>query len=489
MNSHTVTQRARAAWSMLGLAVAITTATAGLAWGLVPKTMSYQGVLTTNAGAPVADGNYDLTFRIYDVASGANPALWTETHAGVPITLGGFSVILGSVTPIDLAFDKKYWLGVQVAGDPAELSPRVELASSPYALFLKLPFSGTASSAGALFSLENSGAGPTLTITGRLEVGSDSTNGRFNLLRSGSTSPILTLFDRTDDGGAIEGSGITGAPLWQVFPDATGSGAELTLYRADGTAGVTADTRRNADNESFLQVQGVSRTVTLSTGANTDNGSVQLPNNAVSALETLDEIGVANNWGGITVLTSSVQSLLSRTIDCPTDGYVLALGTASILLSHVSGTEDNIDFAVSDDPAVIPSLSSNSVILTSGVPTGSHWLPISAQGLFEVTSGSHTFYLVGQEHSGSGQSQEHNLVLLFLPTTYGLTRLAASASPPETEAVAGPGLTPAQIAEERRASERFRTTRLAREVQLLKDQLREIEVQMAAQGTGAGDPR
>jgi hypothetical protein len=95
-----------------------------------PETMSYQGVLNDGAGVPVADGTYSLTFKIYDQATGGT-ALWTETQS-VLVEGGIFNVILGSVTALAVPFDDPYWLGTSVAGDP-ELTPRVELASAPYA--------------------------------------------------------------------------------------------------------------------------------------------------------------------------------------------------------------------------------------------------------------------------------------------------------------------------------------------------------------------
>jgi len=43
--------------------------------------LSYQGRLTNSNGVPVADGNYDITFKIYDALSGGT-LLWTEIHNG-----------------------------------------------------------------------------------------------------------------------------------------------------------------------------------------------------------------------------------------------------------------------------------------------------------------------------------------------------------------------------------------------------------------------
>lgn len=109
----------------------------GPARAQVPATMSYQGRLTDDGGAAVPDGAHDLAFTLYDDPVAGN-TLWTESQAAVPVTGGIFSVLLGSVTPLALAFDQPYWLAVSVDGG-AELSPRTPLASSPYALSLRMP--------------------------------------------------------------------------------------------------------------------------------------------------------------------------------------------------------------------------------------------------------------------------------------------------------------------------------------------------------------
>ena len=68
---------------------------ATMAWGQVPQLISYQGVLANNAGQLVSNGNYDITFRIFSSVTGGS-ALHDETHVGVPVTTGGFSVLIGS---------------------------------------------------------------------------------------------------------------------------------------------------------------------------------------------------------------------------------------------------------------------------------------------------------------------------------------------------------------------------------------------------------
>lgn len=108
-----------------------------LAWAMgaaaeVPDLIRYQGQLTDAQGAPL-DGPYDLTFRLYDAATGG-AALWTEPHAKVVMTDGQFSVLLGSVNSLaDEDWSQPRWLSIQVNAD-SELSPRQQITSVPLAV-------------------------------------------------------------------------------------------------------------------------------------------------------------------------------------------------------------------------------------------------------------------------------------------------------------------------------------------------------------------
>ena len=94
----------------------------------MPSKMSYQGVLTDNNEVP-QNGTFTMTFGLYTTPTGGSP-IWSETQNAVQVTNGIFNVLLGSNTPINLAFDATYYLGVSVQG--TDLSPRIELASSGY---------------------------------------------------------------------------------------------------------------------------------------------------------------------------------------------------------------------------------------------------------------------------------------------------------------------------------------------------------------------
>ncbi len=99
----------------------------------VPRTLSYQGVLTDSLGNPKPDGTYNFTFRLYDASTGGSP-LWTDTK-DLYVSKGLFTTMLGDKTPFgaSVAFDRHYWLGVTLEPGP-ELSPRMELASAAYSI-------------------------------------------------------------------------------------------------------------------------------------------------------------------------------------------------------------------------------------------------------------------------------------------------------------------------------------------------------------------
>ena len=99
-------------------------------YAAVPHLIRYQGSLVDTQQVSL-EGPYTLTFRLYDAATGGTK-VWEEAQTNVPITAGQFSVLLGQVTPLELAFDKDMWLSIQVNTD-TEMTPRQRLSSAPYA--------------------------------------------------------------------------------------------------------------------------------------------------------------------------------------------------------------------------------------------------------------------------------------------------------------------------------------------------------------------
>ncbi len=96
----------------------------------------YQGQLLdpNQSGAPVADGNYQMVFRLYNVQGGGSP-LWQENKS-VIVNDGLFSTLLGDTASLNLGdFNgQRLWLGVEVNGN-GEMTPRQPFGAVPYAIY------------------------------------------------------------------------------------------------------------------------------------------------------------------------------------------------------------------------------------------------------------------------------------------------------------------------------------------------------------------
>ncbi|MFH1135788.1 MAG: hypothetical protein V1816_06855 [Pseudomonadota bacterium] len=99
----------------------------------IPRTISLQGYLTDTSGVALT-GYYYLTFSIYENEDDIDP-LWSSIRL-VDVSEGYYHVYLGEKAPLDIPFDRQYYLGVRV-GFSAEMTPRLKLSSSPYALNLE----------------------------------------------------------------------------------------------------------------------------------------------------------------------------------------------------------------------------------------------------------------------------------------------------------------------------------------------------------------
>jgi hypothetical protein len=98
----------------------------------IPQIISYQGKVTDSGGTPVADGDYSMTFTIYDAAT-SGTSLWSSGSMTVSVSDGVFSVLLGDAgqPAMNLDFDVDCWLEVNIAGDLQ--SPRQPLGAVGYA--------------------------------------------------------------------------------------------------------------------------------------------------------------------------------------------------------------------------------------------------------------------------------------------------------------------------------------------------------------------
>jgi len=99
----------------------------------VPHFINYQGRLTDAAGQPVADGTYQIKFKIYESEAG-DDSLWWSGFQDVDVSDGSFDYQLGLNIPLPEDIFSQFtetWLGVTIGSD-AEIQPRSQLVSAPY---------------------------------------------------------------------------------------------------------------------------------------------------------------------------------------------------------------------------------------------------------------------------------------------------------------------------------------------------------------------
>ena len=366
----------------------------------VPSTMSYQGVLTDAGGNLVPDGPYNLTFKIYTVPVAGAP-IWTEVDVAVPVTKGGFSVVLGNVASLgSLAFDVKYYLGVTVAAGP-ELSPRVELAASPYGMSLRLPFAGTESSAGPVLSIHNGGAGAAITADPRLDVGSPTSNGRLNWYQNGSANPAGIL----DVGSSGGGQWALYYPAANLFSSAYNYGPDAgwfyvltgSFFTGIGMGGLSSAT---------TGWYGTASTANFDMGL-TGDISVALPANSIDSYETLDEPGIAQGHlsVGSVSLATTMTDIVSVTITSPAAGYIVVEADGQHNAAGIGSTYNYAALQITETSGAAQDFAHYFYSGYGSVaPDGANFHPVSVRRTYYKGAGTYTFYFQGFKTQGASLS-------------------------------------------------------------------------------------
>lgn len=188
--------------------------------GTSANTISYQGQMTDTNGNPI-NGSTNMVFKLYSGPSGGT-ALWTESWSGgnaVEVTDGLFHVMLGGITPIPqslLAGNSDLWLGIKVGTDN-EMTPRIQLGSSPFAFQANSAF-GLAAADGDPQSAVYVDANGTVSIETKLTIVGDGSS-LWLQNTSSALNEVTPLFWGSDLGAGrflifLAGSGYTYNSAW-----------------------------------------------------------------------------------------------------------------------------------------------------------------------------------------------------------------------------------------------------------------------------------
>jgi fibronectin-binding autotransporter adhesin len=281
----------------------------------INPTVNFQGRLLTNAGAVVADGNYNMRFKIYQDGTGrlANDAfdsptaagtlLWTETRQnsasqGVVVRNGYYSVNLGSVNAFGSSVDwnqDTLWLsmdvttnGTDTGGSPTyngELLPMKRLASAVYAL--------NAGQLGGLASSAYAQLAATQTFTGT------------NTYQPTTNIPSVVIKQTS-----------VGSPTADVFDLQTANGT--TILQATGPAA----------NESAVTLQSVGATRALT-----------LTSQAAATWSTVAGLLTVQGGGGVTVKSADAATATGNVIVSSgvQTGSSLTSGSVTISTGNAAG--------------------------------------------------------------------------------------------------------------------------------------------------------
>jgi hypothetical protein len=337
----------------------------------INRTINFQGKLVNNsAGTNVANTTYKMVFSLYNLPSGGTP-LWSETYqntTAVPTVDGIFRVALGSQTAFPANFNFNWdglYLGVTVGTD-SEMTPRVQMASVPFAFNAQQVAgltvqddAGNASTSGTL------GIGNTKTVIFKgshsLTFNDASATTDLTLRGSGSLYLVDETSTQTLTGKTIGSGGLT---FTGASTDITTGTNEDFIIAPNGTGRVGIFSPSGAAPLASLDIRGNSGTLAIaSMSAKTSYAGLVVDNQGLGDLFTASYSGatrfVINNLGYVGVGTATPGAALD-VLGAATIGGQLTFKstfgqiqtTALQQLTIGGGTTGKIVFSAYNGPAL-----------------------------------------------------------------------------------------------------------------------------------------
>ncbi len=206
---------------------------------------------------------------------------------------------------------------------------------------------------------------------------------------------------------------------------------------------------------------------------------------SVQSLDIINEPGVAAYVGDYYMYLddSTYDVICSLTINCPAEGYVMAVahGRIATLPQHTGGTDSYAMVGISDIATSLPGNQDLDFHIDSAAPTGTYSIPFGMTSMFTVsTAGPYTYYMIGFEHSGSISVADMQFNLVYFPTAYG----TVDPVPPPAGKRVGDGSTwfdgpgPAKGDSEQAKLEAMDIPRLERELSNMKARIEVIQQQI-----------
>ena|SRR3989344_538471 len=388
----TVVSAITAVFVLVGIFLAVRPAQAATG---INEQVNFQGRLLDATGAVVADGSYNMKFRVYQdgngVLGGGDETLkWTEARESgnkVLVKNGYFSVYLGSVTAFASNVDwnqDTLWLSIDIGGTgtptyDGEMSPFTRLSSSPYAL-----------NSGRLGGLA---ATEFVKLAQGVQTDSSTSNPSIYVNKTGSTANILQLQKSGSDVFVVDNTGkiVFGG---DTLSDFSGNGLVvssniLTLNLT--TSGTTGSTSSNSGLEvgsvGLTLLKGCAHNEILKWG---DSGSGGTDTWACAA---------DTGGGGNSFETINAPAGTDPVADSATDTLNLTVTGTNLTITGTAGT-DTLDFDISESTLAGTGLGVSGdglvVNVASGITTSGDNVVLDVD--FAPTwTNAHTWTLAGTE--------------------------------------------------------------------------------------------
>lgn len=376
----------------------------------VPSLITYQGRLTDDSGAPVSDGSYEMTFKIYNDKYTTKP-LWTSTTGNVSVTGGIFRYNLGSspAFPDNLFSDTVIFLGITVGSDD-EISPRVRLQSVPYAYHAL-----RADTAEELGNADQFVLATGDTITGNL---------------------VFRAFDVTTS--AILEQTASGGNLW-MFSDGDNTAILAgqtfgSLYLKDGDETTTAvlDAHSSSGGELILRNGGGTTQINLDAGETGDD-AVILPADALNSDEIADEFGFASTASNdVTMIedTLNMIDIVTVSITTPAAGYIYVSANCNVHMTTTT-SGNGAYFQIDDEEGGSKISGYYTYIYQNAFPNVlSYYYNAHSDRVFYASeAGTFTFRLEAMKSpvaTGTISAMRPIIIARYISTSYGTIQTVAS---------------------------------------------------------------
>ncbi len=270
-----------------------------------PGYLSFQSTLVDSNGDAITDNNYTTYFRIYDASQGGN-LIWSESQL-VTVSSGYFSVLLGqgaaisgdTTTASTLADVFKgtdageRYVGITVSDTGTEISPRLQLLTSPYS-FLATQATKLVDSSGN--DILDASSGTVSLPSGTKAAGTLSVTGKLTAADDLAVGGAVTIDE------ALTAAGVSTTTLTASGAVTAAGGLSTTTLAASGA--VTADSTITAGGKVTANA-GLATTTLIASGKLTANAGLE-----TTALEATGAI-VAQSGLLTTKLTATDDTTLT----------------------------------------------------------------------------------------------------------------------------------------------------------------------------------